>query len=229
MKNNILALLLISVIGSSCATLGNLGLKPSHLETISALKNILNSSTFKALKTLKSLNDQGIVGLLPDELKPVMNTMKTLGYGEEINKVTSQISKISSAALSESQGIMTDAIKEVSFGDAVSVVLGGEDAATEVLRNAMYGVVKKRYVSLLDQQLQGTEALQYWPLATGAYNIFAKNKIESNLSNFMAERAVDAIFLAMGKEEKQIRSNYEVLGNQVVNKVFDYYTKKNQS
>jgi len=137
-----------------------------------------------------------------------------------------QQGQVSKVALSESQGIMTDAIKEVSFGDAVSVVLGGEDAATAVLKNAMYGAVKKRYSSRIDQQLQGTEAAQYWPLATGAYNMFSSKKIDGNLSDFMAERAVDAIFLTMGKEEKQIRNNYQALGDQVVTKVFDYYKNK---
>lgn len=228
MKKALLILLAIATLGSSCATLGGLGLKPTNLETVMALKNILNSSTFRALKSLKTLNDDGVTGLLPAELQPVLGTMKTLGYGNEVDKVTSQISSISGLVLNESEGIMADAIKNVSFGDAVSVVLGGEDAATEVLRQAMYGAVKTRYSSRIDQQLQGTEAAQYWPLATGAYNMFSSNKVDGNLSDFMAERVVDAVFLAMGKEEKQIRSNYEVLGDQVVNKVFDYYTKKQQ-
>lgn len=228
MKKALLILLAIATLGSSCATLGALGLKPTNLETVMALKNILNSSTFRALKSLKTLNDDGVTGLLPAELQPVLGTMKTLGYGNEVDKVTSQISSISGLVLNESEGIMADAIKNVSFGDAVSVVLGGEDAATEVLRQAMYGAVKTRYSSRIDQQLQGTEAAQYWPLATGAYNMFSSNKVDGNLSDFMAERVVDAVFLAMGKEEKQIRSNYEVLGDQVVNKVFDYYTKTQQ-
>jgi len=226
MKNYILLLVAVSTLASSCATLGALGIKPTSLETVMALKNILNSSTFRALKTLKTLNDEGAVGMLPDELQPVLGAMKTLGYGAEIDKVTQQIGQVSKVALSESQGIMTDAIKEVSFGDAVSVVLGGEDAATAVLKNAMYGAVKKRYSSRIDQQLQGTEAAQYWPLATGAYNMFSSKKIDGNLSDFMAERAVDAIFLTMGKEEKQIRNNYQALGDQVVTKVFDYYKNK---
>lgn len=223
MKRNLILLVALATLASSCSTLGALGLKPSTFETIAALKSILNSSTFRALKTLKSLNDSGVTGLLPEELQPVLNTMKTIGYGDEIDVVTKQIASISGIALDEGQGIMTDAIKNVSFSDAVSVVLGGEDAATEVLRNAMYGSVKQRYSAKIDNELQGTEALQYWPLATGAYNMFSSKKIEGNLSDFMAERAVDAVFLAMGKEEKEIRNNYQALGDVVVTKVFDYY------
>ena len=42
----------------------------------------------------------------------------------------------------------------------------------------------------------------------------------------MAERAVDAIFLGMGKQEKNIRTDYKSLGSAVVTKVFDYYSQK---
>ena len=66
-------------------------------------------------------------------------------------------------------------------------------------------------------------------MAAGAYNLFAKNKIDDTLSDFMAERAVDAVFLAMGKEEKQIRTDPASLGKAVVTKVFDYYVKNRNS
>lgn len=226
MKKSLFAIVMISMLATSCSTLSEMAstmLKPSNLETISALKSILNSSTFKALNTLKNVNDNGIAGVLPKEIQPVLGAMKTLGYGGEIDKVTNQIKSISGAALNEGQGIMGDAIKEIKFTDAAAVVLGGEDAATEVLRNAMYTTVKKRYTAQLDNQLQGTEAGKYWPLAAGAYNMFSDKKINGSLSDILAEKAVDALFLTVGKEEKKIRSDYKSLGNQVVNKVFDYY------
>ncbi|MBK9734617.1 MAG: DUF4197 family protein [Saprospiraceae bacterium] len=45
------------------------------------------------------------------------------------------------------------------------------------------------------------------------------------LSNFIADKAVDAVFLAIGHEEQEIRKDYKSLGIGIVNKVFDYYTK----
>lgn len=223
MKKYLLSFTLIAMLGTSCSVLSELNLQPSMFETISALKKILNSSTFKAIKTIKDLNDSGVEGLLPEEMAPVLKTLKTVGYGDEIDKVTSQIKSVSAVAVKESEGILADAIKELKFEDAVSVVLGGEDAATEVLRQAMYASVKKRYSARLDAELEGTEALKYWPIASGAYNMFAKKKVNGSISDLLAEKAVDALFLTMGKEEKKIRNNYQALGDQVVTKVFDYY------
>ncbi len=225
MKKIFLSILTVTVVLSSCKTLGQLGIKPSGLETVMALKSILDSSTFKAVKKLKNINDQGIEGALPGEIGSVLNTLRTVGYGDEVDKVTKSIGSASLLVIGESEQIMNDAIKELKFTDAVAVVLGGEDAATNVLKRAMYSTVKNRYSARLAQELDKTEVNTYWPIAMGAYNIFAKDKMQGSLPDFLAERAVDGLFIAVGKEEAKARTDYKALGNSVVTKVFDYYTK----
>ncbi len=227
MKNMIFGLMLMLSIGS-CSVLQEIALQPSTYETISAVKEVMNSSAFRAIAALQKMGDGGVEAFLPKEIQPVLNTMKTLGLGKEIDKVSGQIGSVAKIVGSEGSGIMADAIKEVDLGDAVSIVVGGEDAATAVLKQAMYATVKKRYSTRIDAELDksGPEAKQYWPMAVGAYNMFSDNKIEGTLSDFIAERSVDAAFLAMGKEEGKIRKDPASLGKDVVTKVWDYYNKK---
>lgn len=215
----------VLIFFSSCGTLSDLGIKPSSFETLSAVKEIMKSSAFRALATLSKLNQDDPLSLLPAEMQPVLNGLKNLGLGNEMDVATKQISKASALIVTEGEGVMGDAIKEVKITDAVAIVLGGEDAATAVLREAMYATVKKRYSSRIDTELNKSEAKQYWPMAASAYNLFAKDKVDSNLSDFIAERSVDAVFLAMGKQEKDIRKDPQALGKAVVTKVFDYYEK----
>lgn len=229
MKKLIVLLVAVCFTQTSCKTLSALGIEPSAIETAMALKEVLNSSTFRAIKTLKNLNDDGVDGILPEQLKPVLGALRQAGLGGEVDKIAGQIQNVSAITLDESQGIISDAIGELKFKDAVSVVLGGEDAATAILRQAMYSTVKKRYSQRLDQQLDKTEAKQYWPMAAGAYNLFSKDKVDNSLSDFLAERAVDGLFLTMGKEEKKVRNNYKDLGKSVVTKVFDYYGSKKKT
>jgi len=227
MKKIIIPLLTFVVFLSSCSTLNKFGIAPTGLESLNAVKQLMDSSAFRAVKVLNKMNAAGgIEGLLPKELMPVLGTLKTLGVGKEVDMITEKIGGISKLVAGESAGIMKDAISSIKIKDAVGVVLGGEDAATMLLKNAMYGSVKKRYSERLDTELGKTEVPQYWPMATGAYNLFAKDKVDSDLSGFLAERAVDALFLTMGKEEKQIRKDPKKLQSAVVTKVFDYYQKK---
>lgn len=228
MQRLLILLLAVSMATPSCKTLSALGLEPSALETALALKEVLNSSTFKAVKTLKNFSDNGVDGVLPEQLQPALSALRNAGLGGEVDKITGQINKASGLALDETQGVITDAIKSLTFKDGAAVVLGGGDAATEVLRQAMYRSVKKRYSERIDAELNKTEAAQYWPVAAGAYNLFAKDKVDGSLSDFLAERAVDALFLSIGKQERQTRNTYKDLGSAVVTKVFDYYKNKNK-
>ena len=226
MQKIIISLFLTLTFFSSCKVLEDLALTPSNLETVTALREVLNSSAFRAVASLKKMNESGAEALLPEELQPVLNTLKTIGLGKEIESVSRQLVDVSGLVAEESSYIMADAIKEVSFTDAVAVVVGGENAATEVLREAMYASVKNRYSARLGEELGKGDALTYWPMATSAYNLFSKNKIETSLPDFIAERSVDALFITMGKEETKIRKDPASLGKAVVTKVFDYYKKK---
>ena len=211
---------------TSCATLQNLLMEPSSLETITALREVLNGSAFRTINKLAQVHQNGVESLLPEELQPVLTTLKTMGLGKEIDHITNAIGEASGVVLEESKGIMTDAIKEVSFTDAVAIVTGAPDAASIALKNAMYGAVKKRYSDKLDIELDKTDANRYWPMAQSGYNLFSKNKIKGELSDFLAERAVDALFIGMGKEEAVIRQDPQSLGKSVVTKVFDYYKNR---
>lgn len=211
---------------TSCSTLQNFISEPSQLETITAVKEVLNSSAFRTVEQLSRISKDGVEGVLPSELQSVLKTLRTMGLGGDIDKVTNTISDASLLVLGESKGILQDAIKEIKFTDAVAIVSGAPDAATIALKNAMYGSVKNRYSAKLNAELDKTEANKYWPMAQSAYNLFSKNKIEGSLSEFLSERAVDAVFIGMGKEEAVIRQNPQDLGKAVVTKVFDYYAKR---
>jgi hypothetical protein len=226
MKKISLVLVLSFIFSTSCNTLKGIVGEPTALETITALRDILNSSTLRTISDLQKLNNGDVSSLLPEEIRPVLAGLNTLGLGGEVEKITKSIGVASGLAMKESGSIINDAIKQLDFNDAVAVVIGGEDAATQVLRQAMYATVKQRYSSLLNAEFEKNDVNKYWPLAAGAYNMFSKNKVDSNLSDFAAERAVDVLFLSIGKEEKNIRTDYKSLGKQAVTKVFDYYTKK---
>lgn len=227
MKHLQVLVLTALMILSSCSQLTNF-IKPTNLETISALREILNHSAFKAAQDLAKLKTQGPEAFLPKEIQPVLGTLKTLGLGDEIDKTLKIVGDASGIVANEVPGIMEDAIQEVKFKDAAAIVLGGESAATGVFKKAMYGAVKKRYSDRLATELSKTDANKYWPMAASAFNMFAKkeDKVDGKLEDFIAERAVDGVFLAMGKEEKAVRADYKSLGKDVVTKVFDYYTKK---
>ena len=208
---------------ASCSTLQSLILAPTNIETVTALREVLNSSSFRAIAKLALLKQNGFEEILPEEVEPVVGVLRTLGLGSQIDKVNQGIVDASSIALEETKGTVTDAISRLTFADAVAVVQGGPDAATVIFKNAMYEAVQDRYSSKIDTELQKIDEMKYWDTAVKSYNLFAKNKVEDSLADLLAKKAVDALFLTMAKEEAEIRKDPASLGIPVVTRVFDYY------
>lgn len=228
MKRVITLLLVVGLMLPSCSTLKQLGIEPTALETLTALRSVLDSSAFKAAKTLGKMKTGGVESIVPKEVSMVLGKLEGLGLGGDVQKVTKKVGEISAMVAEEGAVLMKDAIKNVDFKDAAAVVIYGEDAATQALRNSMYKSVKQKYSERLDTEFAKVPELQYWDAAKTAFNLFAdkEDKVEGTLSDFAAERAVDAMFLAMGKEEKKIRKDPASVGKAVVTKVFNYYQKK---
>lgn len=227
------ALILISTFSLvSCGSLGSLFEEPSAAEVEYALQKLLNNSALKALTTLRDVNQQGFGGLLPEELQPIFSTLQATGAIKDIDKIENTLKNVSADVLSESSSLMKETISQLSFTDGVAVVLGGKDAATQVLRDAMYNSVKNRYSSKLEAELMKVEPeiLNYWPIATSAYNLLSNSdkKVQGSMPDFLAERSVDLLFTSMGAAEADNRSNIERIGDSVVTKVFDYYRNRQQ-
>lgn len=222
------AILMVSLFSfSSCDTAGILFGEPTAAEVQYALQKLLNSSALDALVKLKAINEEGFGGVLPEELQPVLATLKATGAISDLDKVENTMINVSEDVLNESGEIMKETIAELSFSDGVAIVLGGKDAATQVLRENMYTVVKNRYSSQLEDELVSVspEIMNYWKIGSSAYNLLAPadEKVEGTLPDFVAERSVDLLFSSMGAAEADYRSNIERIGDSVVSKVFNYY------
>ncbi len=202
--------------------------EPSNDEISYALRKVLNSSTLKMINGLSTLSTQGVEGLLPEEFQDVLGVLKSTGAIKDIDKVEAKIADISKEVGVETSETLKDAIKELSFKDGAAIVLGGKEAATHVLKNAMYTTVQKRYSDRLNQELTKIDPNinMYWAAGTSAYNLLSKNKIDSDMSDFLSKRAVDLMFASIGQNESSIRNNPMQLQDQIVNKVFDYFKNK---
>ena len=128
MKNHLfLSLSIVGLLFSSCKTIQNVGSAPSNIETLLAVKEVLNSSAFRSLESVAKTSDGGLMALLPDEVQPVMATLRTLGLGGQIDALNKKVEIASEAVLIEGKGLMSDAISEFKAEDAASIILGGEN------------------------------------------------------------------------------------------------------
>ncbi len=219
----LLTIFLACIFLASCSTTKNNDYRPSESETINAVKNLMSGSSANALTMLSKTQQNGIESILPEEVRPIISTLRTLGLTKEITKVDNLLKSSSGMIYAQGNAIMNEAIKDLKINGAANILNGNDNAASLLLKEAMSSTIKSRYNDKISSALKAIPETKYWDIAVSTYNTFAKNKISGSLEDFITDTAVDAVFEAMSSEETKIRKNPASLNNEEFTKVFEYY------
>ena len=128
----------------------------------------------------------------------------------------------------------------MSFQDAVSILYGKENAATEYLRQNTYAELKAAFapkvkVSLSKPLVANVSTSQTWNLLCTNYNGVANSSVGKfsrmkpvtvNLENYVTEKALDALFIKIAEQEKAIRTNPAERVTTLLQNVFGKLDKK---
>jgi hypothetical protein len=130
--------------------------------------------------------------------------------------------------------IFINAITSMTITDALSILKGSDDAATNYLRNTSSAALKTAFMPKISESLNKTiigniSAAQSWKTLTSANNKAAKTiagqyagmkTVNTNLPSYVTDKALQGMFLKISDEEKQIRKNPTARINDVLKKVF---------
>jgi hypothetical protein len=77
---------------------------------------------------------------------------------------------------------------------------------------------------IVDSTIKTEGANKDWGNIVNVYNKlpFINKPLEPSLTDFIAARAIDAMFVSVAKEEEQIRSKYEFRKTDMMKKAFGY-------
>jgi len=239
---------IISITLTSCTDLMDLITKSttvSDAENISGLKSSLNIGIEEAVKTLGVengfFNDAALKLLLPPEAKPIIDNIVLIPGGQDlVNKAVLSLNRSAEDAVKEATPIFKTAITNMSITDAISILFGNDDAATEYLRQNTYSQLRDAFApkikTSLDKPLVANISTnQTWNTLSSAYNSVAGTTIGSiaglktvnvSLENYATEKALDALFVKVAVEEKAIRTDPVARVSDLLQKVFGQLDKK---
>jgi hypothetical protein len=176
---------------------------------VEAIRRLLSLSSQRAFASLLRengfLDDQVARIDLPDAFggERVTNIVSAiLRSGAFRSRLTKQVNRAAEKGAEIAAPMVAEAIQNISIADALSVVKGGTSAATDLLKGQMGTALITAMVPGIDRGLKlfdsavVTEALK---LATGIN--FA------GLRDDVTQKASDAIYRTMAREEAAIRAN----------------------
>jgi len=226
----ILFVLFVSAALSSCDVISKLptgtGGGVTEAEAGQGIKEALGQGLVKAVLNLNKTD--GFFGsqfykvLLPPDAVKIENTLRDLGMGKMVDKAILSINRAAEDAVGYAKPIFVDAIKDMTLMDAINIVKGPKDAATNYFKDKTRNALLAAFLPSVKTSLDKVNATKYYGDIVNTYNNFPTTikKINPDLPGFVVEKATDALFDQIAKEEANIRENPVARTTEILRKVF---------
>ncbi|HKG06031.1 MAG TPA: DUF4197 domain-containing protein [Pedobacter sp.] len=227
---------------SSCdvqsqAQLGNIlkqipaGGNPTATEIGLGLKQALEIGTSKGADQLSAkdgfLGNLALKILFPPEAQKVEKTLRSVGLGSLADNVITSLNRAAEDAAKEAKPIFISAIKQMTIADATNILFGSKDAATSYFKRVTTDQLMEKFKPVITASLSKVGATKYWGDAAGQYNKLPLVKpVNTDLSAYVAQKAIEGMFIQVAQEELKIRDNIGARSTTLLQKVFGYADKK---
>lgn len=160
--------------------------------------------------------------LLPEEARKVADRLQNVpGFRQVEEVILEKINRGAEDAAAKAKPIFVNAIKSMSFRDAMDILLGDQDAATSYLHRATYQELYQAFNPVIVNSLDKFNARDYWADAVGAYNkIPFVEEADPDLDDYVTKEALEGLFAMVEKKEAEIRTNVNARTTDLLRRVF---------
>ncbi len=205
---------------------GGLGSGLSNTEIVGGLKEALQIGAKNASQKLNVTNgffgNQMIKVLMPPEARNIETTLRSFGFNKQCDKLILSLNRAAEDAAGKAVPIFINAITSMNINDALNILRGNKNAATEYLKRVTTGALTQAFRPVIQQSLGKVDATRYWNDIFTLYNRLpiTKNKVNTDLPAYVTERALSGLFVKVAEEEANIRSNPAAQVTGLLKKVF---------
>lgn len=232
MKKVFTLLVIVATALSGCDVISQLPTGPGNAtgitqgEAAQGIKEALGQGLVKAVLQLNNTDgffkDDIYKVLLPPDAIKIENTLRTIGFGNVVDKAILQINRGAEDAVGFAKPIFIDAIKNMTLTDAIGLVRNGDTSATHFFREKTTAKLLAAFRPAIQESLNKAEATKYYGDMVSKYNNLPTTfrKVNPDLTNFVTLKATDALFDLVAKEERNIRNNLGARTSDILRKVF---------
>ena len=206
--------------------------KINTLTDISAgLKEALNNGITKQVSKLTAedgfYKNDLVKILLPEELQKVDKTLRSLGMASLADQGLVVLNRAAEDAVKEATPIFVDAVKNMNFTDAKTILMGNEKAATTYLETATSTALYDKFSPIIATSLNKVNADKIWSQIISKYNsVPLVKKVNPDLKDYVTKETMKGVFTMVAVEEKEIRVNLKARTSSLLQSVFAMQDKK---
>lgn len=236
LKKIIPFLIIIPILFGGCESankiLGGLSsgtgsLTPTNSEIVGGLKQTLELGITDGSNRLALADgyfkNNLIKIMFPPEAQKVENTLRNMGLDPMVDKAIESFNRGAEKAAKEAAPIFVNAIKSMTVNDAMGILLGADNSATNYLKSSTYNQLQNSYMPIIEKSLNEVNATKYWSDVITRYNqIPLVQKVNPDLTSYVTQKALDGLFFTVVREEQKIRQNVSSRNTDLMRKVFGY-------
>lgn len=197
----------------------------SQEEVGKGLKEALNKGVEKGVAQLSKpdgyFKDAEIRIPMPEQAQNVEEKLRKLGQGEKVDEAILSMNRAAEDAAVLAKSLFVEAIKKMTITDAMNILKGEKNAATEYLKKSTSVALTEKFQPIIKASLDKVGATKHWETVFNTYNkIPFVDKVNPDLEKYVTEKAINGLFIQVAKEELQIRNNPSARVTDLLNKVF---------
>jgi hypothetical protein len=195
-------------------------------EVVAGLKEALSVGANNSASKLSAVDgffaNAAIKVLMPPEAKKVENALRTAGMGKIVDDAILSMNRAAEDAAKSAAPIFLDAIKGMSFQDAMGILRGSDTAATGYLRGKTVPALTEAFRPVIEGALEKTGATKHWKTVFDTYNKLPTtfNKVNPDLAGYVTDKGLNGIFYQVAAEELKIRKDPAARVTETLKKVF---------
>ncbi|MCB9202622.1 MAG: DUF4197 domain-containing protein [Flavobacteriales bacterium] len=167
------------------------------------------------------LNNSAVKILYPEELQKVDKTLRSIGLGSVADEGLKLLNRAAEDAVTEAAPIFKNAITSMSFSDATSILMGGDNAATNYLKSKTTTSLETAFEPKVKNSFSKVGADKVWNDIITKYNsIPTVKKVNPDLTNYVTQQAINGLFTMVAQKEAGIRNNVSERTTPLLQKVF---------
>jgi|SRR5690606_27851406 len=205
----------------------------SEKEAMTGVKEALNNGLQNSIQTLSKkdgfLGDAAVKILMPEEAKQVESALRAVGLGSLCDQFIKSMNGAAETAVKEASTVFINSLSKLTVKDAFSILLSGQqNAATNYFKSNTSDELTNKFTPIIQGAMGKNKVDTYWNQLTTAYNkLPLSKKIETNLTSYVTQKAIDGLFLKVSEQELSIRKNLQGSRNSnTLQKVFGWADKQ---
>jgi hypothetical protein len=207
----------------------------SQDEITGGLKEALSKGVERAVGMLGKpdgfLKDAAVRIPMPESLRKVERTLRTLRQDQLADDFVTTLNRAAEQAVPEAGAVLGDAVKQMTLADAQTILTSTNNAATAYFRRTGETNLYNRFLPIVQKATEQAGVTSAYKKMTqkASFGGFSASSFlgqdTADLDGYVTRKALDGLFLKIGKEEQRIRENPVARTTDLLQKVFGAVTK----